>query len=182
MSFTGPSGTQTGRSVTVGFDATNWNTPRLLRLAANDNTAPEGVHYARITPVITAGKDAFLGLGQGDVVRGIAANINADITQTREARVMYQSADIQIFRGTINSAKSERWTVTINGESYGADFGGTATALDVARGLRDAINFDVRKPTGLTAAVIGGALRIADSAGFSAVSYTHLTLPTIYSV
>ncbi|NOR30694.1 MAG: hypothetical protein GQ539_06320, partial [Sulfitobacter sp.] len=167
VSFSGPSGTQSGSSVTIGFDSSNWNTPRLLQLAANDDNAPEGVHYTRVTPVITSGQDAFLGLGQGDIARGLAANINADISQTRNAVALYRSADIQILRGTQNSTILEVWTVTINGEEYSATFGAGATSLTVAQGLRDAIRFDARKPVGLTAAVIGGVLRVEDTAGFS---------------
>lgn len=167
VSFTGPTVTQSGNSVTVGFDSTNWNTPRMLRIAANNDGVDEGVHYTRITPQITYGQDAFLGLGQGDVARGVAANINADISQTRDAVALYQSADIQIFRGTTTGDFIETWTVTINGEDYRTTVGSGAGSLAVAQALRDNINSDVRKPTGLIASVISGALRITDTAGFS---------------
>ena len=168
VSFTGLTGTQSGNSVTVGFDGTNWNTPRLLQIAANNDGVDEGVHYTRITPEITFGQDAFLGLGQGDVARGVAANINADISQSRDAVALYRSADIQVFRGTTNTgAFVETWTITLNGEDYRTTIGSGANSLAVAQALRDKINGDARRPAGLTASVIGGALRITDTAGFS---------------
>ncbi|WP_207493738.1 calcium-binding protein [Yoonia litorea] len=180
---------------TLSFDSGNWNEAQTVTVAANDDNAPEGVHFARITPSIADdSRDAFLGITNDDVALGIAANINRDIAQERTADVLYTSVDVEILRGTTayDDTFIEYWSVTVNGREYRfgvptateavppitIDLGifgiftivngieaQTITASDIATLLADAINADTQQS--VTALAVGDVLRLTDSDGFT---------------
>jgi len=66
----------------------------------------EAFHYTRITPRNHLGQDAILRAGAGDIARGAStANINADISPSRDALHCTVLPDIQDFRGTTNTRR-----------------------------------------------------------------------------
>ncbi|MCP4456173.1 MAG: hypothetical protein GY809_32345, partial [Planctomycetes bacterium] len=105
------SGTASLNSVT--FDASNWNVPVSITIAAQEDFAKEATHYSRINHEIDAGSlDAFLGITLDDVINGLAAKVNGDLDQKRDASVQYSSVDIEVVGDPV---AGDLWRVFLNG-------------------------------------------------------------------
>ena len=66
---------------TLTFDASTWNAPQTITIAARDDTLKQGLHYDQIENSVSAGLDAYLGLSISDVASGLAASVNKDLSR-----------------------------------------------------------------------------------------------------
>ncbi|HKI93353.1 MAG TPA: hypothetical protein VJ986_13715, partial [Gaiellaceae bacterium] len=72
-------GTTWSHTVQLTFDASTWNTMRVVSVRAVDDNIAQGLHFSRITQGIDAADAANLyGLTAADVAAGIAAAVNGD--------------------------------------------------------------------------------------------------------
>jgi hypothetical protein len=171
---------QTGNSLTLTFNAGNWNTARKITVKAVDDSAREGTHYSRITHTIraletdgskAADADNFLGITVQGVAEGIANGVNGDLGSKFDATVgsasvtltgpAFNAALLTPYTGTVvtlagTPLAGETWALTLNGKAYGVTVQLGETLDAIAARLAAAID----AVTGIDASASGAAIDV----------------------
>ena len=169
---------------TLTFLPDDWFTPQTVTVRAVQDSTKEGFHYSRIQHQITSSLSDFIGVTGHDVLRGLAAGLNSDLSNRVKAsvsggEVVLSGPAFTLLAGTNASLTGSTrafteatltltgavvvgtpWTLRLNGTPFSIT-AETASLTDAALLLEAEIN----QVDGYTATASGATLTIVPDGG-----------------